>query len=93
MKKLFVAVVLMAGLTGSSAWALFETNKELAKSATVTLDKAVQAAVMAVPGQAVEAELGKDEGRTVYKIQIIDIADKTKKVYVDAQTMEIKIGK
>ncbi|HEX7766773.1 MAG TPA: PepSY domain-containing protein [Nitrospira sp.] len=93
MKKLFVAVVLMAGLTGSSAWALFETNKELAKSATVTLDKAVQAAVMAVPGQAVEAELGKDEGRTVYKIEIIDIADKTKKVYVDAQTMEIKIGK
>lgn len=93
MKKLFVAVVLMAGLTGSSAWALFETNKELAKSATVTLDKAVQAAVMAVPGQAVEADLGKDEGRTVYKIEIIDIADKTKKVYVDAQTMEIKIGK
>lgn len=93
MKKLFVAVVLMAGLTGSSAWALFETNKELAKSATVTLDKAVQVAVMAVPGQAVEAELGKDEGRTVYKIEIIDSADKTKKVYVDAQTMETKIGK
>jgi len=93
MKKLFVAVVLLAGLTGSSAWALFETNKELAKSATVTLDKAVQVAVMAVPGQAVEAELGKDEGRTVYKIEIIDSADKTKKVYVDAQTMETKIGK
>jgi uncharacterized membrane protein YkoI len=93
MKKLFIAVVLMAGLTGSSAWALFETNKELAKSATVTLDKAVQVAVMAVPGQAVEAELGKDEGRTVYKIEIIDSADKTKKVYVDAQTMETKIGK
>lgn len=93
MRKLFVAVVLLAGLTGSSAWALFETNKELAKSATVTLDKAVQVAVMAVPGQAVEAELGKDEGRTVYKIEIIDSADKTKKVYVDAQTMETKIGK
>jgi uncharacterized membrane protein YkoI len=89
MKKVFVAVVLMAGLMGSSAWALFETNKELAKSATVTLDKAVQAAVAAVPGKAVEAELSKEEGRTVYKVEIIDNANKTKKVYVDAQTLEI----
>jgi uncharacterized membrane protein YkoI len=89
MKKVFVAVVLMAGLMGSSAWALFETNKELAKSATVTLDKAVQAAVAAVPGKAVEAELSKEEGRTVYKVEIIDNANKTKTVYVDAQTMEI----
>lgn len=93
MKKLFVAVVLMAGLMGSSAWALFETNKELAKSASVTLDKAVLAAVAAVPGKAVEAELDKQEGRTVYKVEIIDNANKTKKVYVDAQTLEIWIDK
>jgi uncharacterized membrane protein YkoI len=93
MKKVFVAVVLMAGLMGSSAWALFETNKELAKSATVTLDKAVQAAVAAVPGKAVEAELDKQEGRTVYKVEIIDNTNKTKKVYVDAQTLEIWIDK
>lgn len=49
MKKLFVAVALLAGLMSSSAWALFETNQELAKSASVTLDKAVLAAVAAVP--------------------------------------------
>lgn len=93
MKKVFIAAVLMAGLMGSSAWALFETNKELAKSATVTLDKAVQAAVAAMPGQAVEAELSKDEGRTVYKVEIIDNNNKTQKVYVDAQTLETKIEK
>lgn len=93
MKKVFMAAVLMAGLMGSSAWALFETNKELAKSATVTLDKAVQAAVAAMPGQAVEAELSKDEGRTVYKIEIIDNNNKTQKVYVDAQTLETRVDK
>jgi uncharacterized membrane protein YkoI len=93
MKKVFVAAVLMAGLMGTSAWALFETNKELAKSATVTLDKAVQAAVAAIPGQAVEAELSKDEGRTVYKIEIIDNSNKTQKVYVDAQTLETRVDK
>jgi uncharacterized membrane protein YkoI len=93
MKKVFVVAALMAGLMDSSAWALFETNQELAKSATVTLDKAVQAAVAAVPGKAVEAELEKEEGRTVYKVEIIDNANKTKKVYVDAQTLEIWIDK
>jgi uncharacterized protein YjbJ (UPF0337 family) len=93
MKVVFIVAVLIAGLTGSSAWALFETNKELAKSATVTLDKAVQAAVAAMPGQAVEAELSKDEGRTVYKIEIIDINNKTQKVYVDAQTLETRVDK
>jgi uncharacterized membrane protein YkoI len=93
MKMVFIAAVLIAGLMGSSAWALFETNKELAKSATVTLDKAVQAAVAAMPGQAVEAELSKDEGRTVYKIEIIDNNNQTQKVYVDAQTLETRVDK
>jgi uncharacterized membrane protein YkoI len=93
MKKVFIAAVMIASLMGSSAWALFETNKELAKSATVTLDKAVQAAVVAMPGQAVEAELSKDEGRTVYKIEIIDNNTKTQKVYVDAQTLETRVDK
>jgi uncharacterized membrane protein YkoI len=93
MKQVFVAAVLMAGLMSSSAWALFETNKELAKSATVTLDKAVLAAVAAMPGQAVEAELSKEEGRTVYKVEIIDNNNRTHKVYVDAQTLETRIHK
>lgn len=93
MKQVFVAAVLMAGLMSSSAWALFETNKELAKSATVTLDKAVLAAVAAMPGQTVEAELSKEEGRTVYKVEIIDNNNRTHKVYVDAQTLETRIHK
>lgn len=93
MKQVFIASVLMAGLMGSPAWALFETNKELAQSATVTLDKAVQAAVAAMPGKAVEAEIGKEEGRTVYKVEIVDNNNKTQKVYVDAQTMQTRIDK
>ncbi|HEV8328619.1 MAG TPA: PepSY domain-containing protein [Nitrospiraceae bacterium] len=91
MKKAIIVVVLMAGLMGSSVWALFETNKELSQRATVTLDKAVQAAVVAVPGKAVEAEIGKEAGQTVYKVEIVDNNNKTQKVYVDAQTMQIKM--
>jgi len=66
MKKAIIAVILMAELMGSSVWALFETNKELSQSATVPLEKAVQAAVVAVPGKAVEAVISKDAGQTVY---------------------------
>jgi uncharacterized membrane protein YkoI len=93
MKKGIITAMLIAGLMGSPAWALFETNKELAKSATVTLDKAVKAAVEAVPGKAVEAELGKEEGRTVYKVEIVDNNNQTQKVYVDAQTLQTRIDK
>ena len=93
MKHLFLATIFLASLMSSSAWAMFETNRELAKSATVTMDKAVQTAVTAIPGKAVEAGLSKEEGRTVYKVEIIDTVDKTRKVYVDAQTMAVKIEK
>jgi len=93
MKKLYLVAIVIAGLMGSPAWALFETHQELAKSATITMDKAVLAAVTAIPGTAVEAELSKEDGRTVYKVEILDHADKTRTVYVDAQTMELKIEK
>ena len=90
MKKAIITVVLMAGLIGSSVWALFETNKELSQSATVTLDKAVQAAVVAVPGKAVEAAISKEAGHTVYKVEIVDNNNKSQKVSVDAQTLQIR---
>jgi len=94
MKHLFLTALFIASLIGSSsAWALFETNKELANSATVPMDKAVQTALTAIPGKAIDAELGKEEGRTVYKVEIIDTADKSRKVYVDAQTMAVTIEK
>jgi uncharacterized membrane protein YkoI len=80
-----VAALLMS-ISGSPAWAIFETNKELAESAKIPMDQAVKAAIAAVPGKAVEAQLGKEEGRTVYEVEIIDAAKKTHTVYVDAQT-------
>ena len=90
MKKV-MAIALMSALMTSPAWALFETNKQLAATASVTLEDAVRHALKAVPGKAVEAEIGKEDGRTVYEVQIIDINNKTQKVYVDAQSGQTKI--
>ena len=77
MKKI-IAMALMSGVLASPAWALFETNKQLASTATVTLEDAVRHALKAVPGKAVEAE-------------IVDANNKTQKVYVDAQSGQTKI--
>jgi predicted thioesterase len=90
MKKM-IAIALMSGLLASPAWALFESNKQLAATATVTLEDAVKHALKAVPGKAVEAEIGKEDGRTVYEIEIVDSNNKTQKVYVDAQSGQAKI--
>ena len=92
MKKM-IAIALMSGLIASPAWALFESNKQLVATATVTLEEAVRHALKAVPGKAVEAEIGKEDGRTVYEIEIVDSNNKTQKVYVDAQTGQAKIDR
>lgn len=92
MKKV-IAIVLLSGVIASPAWALFETNKQLAATATVTLEDAVRHALKAVPGKAVEAEIGKEDGRTVYEVEIIDANNKTQKVYVDAQSGQTRIDR
>lgn len=93
MKKI-LAIALLSGVIATPAWALFETNKELIATAKVTLEDAVRSAVKAVPGsKAVEAEIGKEDGRTVYEVELIDASKKTQKVYVDAQTGQAKIDK
>jgi hypothetical protein len=89
MKKV-LAVALLSGVIASPAWALFETNKDLVATAKITMEEAVR---NAVKGKAVEAEIGKEDGRTVFEVQIIDANKKTQKVYVDAQTGQAKIDK
>jgi uncharacterized membrane protein YkoI len=92
--RTFLALALLSGLIASPAWALFETNKDLIATAKITLEEAVHAAAKAVPGsKAVEAELGKEDGRTVYEVEVIDASKKTHKVYVDAQTGTAKVDK
>jgi len=93
MKTILTATVLTGVFAVTPAWALFETNKQLIRDSKIPLDEAVKYAVKAVPGQAVEADLGKEEGRTVWKIEIIDTMNKTQTVYVDAQTGQARRDK
>ncbi|MEO5956497.1 MAG: PepSY domain-containing protein [Nitrospiraceae bacterium] len=90
MKKEIVAVglTLVFGATVAPAWAMFETDRALSEKATVSMVDAIKTAEAAKPGKTVEVDMGKDDGRVVYKIEIVD-GKKTHKVYVDAMTGKI----
>ena len=49
---------------------------------------AIKTAEQAWPSKTVEVDMGKDDGRVVYKIEIID-GKNTHKVYVDAMTGQV----
>lgn len=93
MSKLIVTSLIVGTLAAGPAWALFETNKELISSAKISMEEAIKSAVKAVPGRAAEADLGKQDGRTVWKVEVIDNSNKSQTVYVDAQTGMAKMNK
>lgn len=92
MKK-FILTGMAVAIAASPAWALFETNKELISNAKINLEDAIRSAIKEVPGRAAEADLGKNDGKTVWKIEVIDKNNKSQTVYVDAQTGLAKLDK
>ena len=87
MKKEIISVglAILFGATVIPAWAMFESDRELSEKATVSMIDAIKPAQQAKPRKTVEVNMGKDDGRVVYKIEIVD-GKKTHKVYVDAMT-------
>ena len=90
MKKeiLLVGLALVLGGAVVPAWALFETDRALSEKATVSMVEAIKTAEQTRPGKPVEVNMGKDDGRVVYKIELID-RETTHKVYVDAMTGKV----
>ena len=85
---LIIAAFVFA-LSGA-AWAA--SDKELALTATVSMEDAIKTATSSVPGgKAYEVEMGKKKGQVVYKIEIVDQSKKTHKVYVDAQNGKLVV--
>ncbi|MFZ1747466.1 MAG: PepSY domain-containing protein [Nitrospirales bacterium] len=74
----------------SSALALFGDDKaELLKGTQITLVEAVEKALTTVKGKAVDAELEKEHGKTVFEVKIVDETETTREVYVDAHSGEV----
>jgi uncharacterized membrane protein YkoI len=90
MKKniITIGLAIMLSAIMTPAWAMFESDRALSEKATVSMIDAIKTAEQAKPGKTVEVNMGKDDGRVVYKIEIVD-GKKTHKVYVDAMTGQI----
>ena len=90
MKKDIISfgLAILLGATVTPAWALFESDRALSEKATVSMVDAIKTAEQAKPGKTVEVNMGKDDGRVVYKIEIVD-GKNTHKVYVDAMTGKV----
>lgn len=89
MKKLLVPGLMAIAFTLSvnPAWAIFGEDKaELLQGTKITLVEAVQAALTNVTGKAINAELEKENGKTVFEVKVIDETGTTREIYVDAQT-------
>ena len=85
-----IATAALMGSLITPSWALFETNKELSEKARITMTDAIKKAEQTVQGKPVEVNMGKDEGRVVYKVEIIDANKKSHTVYVDAENGKIQ---
>jgi uncharacterized membrane protein YkoI len=93
MKRIAMGAALLTVFSIAPAWALFESEKTLSEKATVSMIDALKTAEQQVPGKPVEVNMGKDDGRVVYKIEIIDSQKKTRHVYIDAQTGKVHTTK
>lgn len=62
----------MLGGTVVPALALFETDRALSEKASGSMVEAIKTAEQARPGKTVEVNMGKDDGRVVYKVEIVD---------------------
>ncbi|HNP59357.1 MAG TPA: PepSY domain-containing protein [Nitrospirales bacterium] len=90
-KQLITGVMAIAfTLSVNPAWALFGDDKaELLQGTKVTLVEAVQTALTNVKGKAFNAELEKEDGKTVFEVKVIDETGAAREIYVDAQTGEV----
>lgn len=79
-------IVSWVAATSIPAWGIFESGKELAQEAKISMAEAIRTAQATIPGKPIRAEMGKDNGHTVYQIEILDKDKKSRWVYVDTMT-------
>jgi len=77
------------GLVGGCAMH-HESKRDLLTQANVSLIEAVRTAeANVINAKTVEAELEREDGRTVYEVEMIDSTQKKRTVYIDAATGKI----
>ncbi len=83
-KAYWIIGLAMMGMAGGCAMH-HESKADLLKQTNVSIIDAVRTAeVIVADGRTIEAELEGEDGRAVYEVEMIDLAQKRRKVYIDA---------
>jgi uncharacterized membrane protein YkoI len=82
----YLAYPLVVALLSLGACA---SQEKLAKEARISQEQATRTAESSVGGRAKETHLERENGRTVYEVELVDRNDNTQTVWVDAQTGRI----
>lgn len=85
-------VVAMSSLAGLPAWA--DSDHDRARQAVqsgqvLPLPAVLEQLAREVPGQVLEVELERDEGRWIYEIKLLQSGGQLVKLKVDAQTVQV----
>ena len=87
MRRIGIAVIIAVSMVVAStaAWSDDKEGKvaDLLKDAKVTIDQAIKTALEKVPGTAVEAELEKKHGKTVWEVEVVGADGKVTEVHID----------
>jgi uncharacterized membrane protein YkoI len=92
MRYLVAVAIFAASLMGNAwvgnVWGASEKQKAL--EATLSMEDAIRIAVQSQPGsKPYEVEMETENGRTTYRVQLVDTDKKKYKVYVDAHDGKI----
>lgn len=90
MKKSFIAVAAIMGLTGSVLFGGADVSEAATKANYISAAKAKQIALKAVNGTVVEIDFDHDDRRPHYEIDIINTQEEVE-LEVDAVTGKVKI--
>jgi uncharacterized membrane protein YkoI len=91
MRPYGVAAILTISLVvalGATAWSDDKEGKvaDLIKDAKVSIEQAIKTALEKVPGTAIEAEIEKKHGKTVWEVEVLGADGKVTEVHIDAAT-------
>lgn len=62
---------------------------ELATTTKVSIEEAIKIVTAKIPGTVIEAELEKEDGKTVWEVKVVTAKGELKEVYVDVQSGKI----
>jgi regulator of RNase E activity RraB len=95
----FMTMAMLAGFLLVSLPNSGEANKkkadkekekmELATTTKVSIQEAIKTVTANVPGTVIEAELEKEDGRTVWEVKVVTAKGELKEMYVDVQSGKI----